>query len=265
MEAVGRFLPISKLGPIQLKDVEHSGVEMHDEYFRTCTVLQGDPPTSDIGDAVPYHTARLYGGVWEDWNRQFVVQVAGCPLSCWYCYVDNLSADKLASVDELVHRFGQFKSETGGSLNVFHLMGGCPGRYSPLWRAIRHSLDAEGLADVVLTSDVIFLENHLYGVRPWADIPPRSIISACLKGTNFNNFHLNTGVDAFGYALHELVFYLGDPRVHFSLIEWDPRDTGYVEYMLAGNEVDWMTVKQYQVVRERIKRARATRRGPTKL
>ena len=246
------IIPISRIGPGQLLDVRHSGGELNDEYFRTCTVLQGDPPVSDIGDTIPFHIAKLYGGTWRNWNRHFVVQVAGCPLSCWYCYVDNLKVDMNFSVDKLVDRFIDFRERTLG-LDVFHFMGGCPGAYSHLWKDIRHRLDHKGLQDVVFLSDVILVENHLWGQRPWANIPERSVISVCLKGTNFQNFLLNTGMDGFAQAVHELFFYFKNPQVHYSVLEWEPKDVPHIKALL-GDKVDWMRVKQYHVVKERMKK-----------
>ncbi len=244
-------VPISKIGPGQLVDVKRSGDELHDKHFRTCTVLQGDPPVSDIGDTIPFHIAKLYGGTWKDWNRHFVVQVAGCPMSCWYCYVDNMRTDKEFSIEKLVDRFVDFRRQTW-KLNVFHFMGGCPGVYSYLWKDIRRCLDRRGLQTVVFLSDVILIEDSLWGQKPWKNIPERSIISVCLKGTNFQNFQLNTGMDGFAHAIHELFFYFGNPQVHYSVLEWDPKDIPYVKALL-GNDIDWMRVKEYEVVKCRLK------------
>lgn len=245
-----RTIKISKIGPIQLKDVEHSGQEYHDEYFRTCTVLQGDPPISGIGDDVPYRIQKLYGrSIWE-WNKHFIVQVAGCPLKCWYCYVDNLKPDREISIRDLVQEFSIFFLKVK-YLNVFHFMGGCPGAYSYLWKDIREELDRVGLGDVVFMSDVILLENLLYGVTPWEDIPHRSIISACLKGTNFQNFKKNTGVDGFAPAAREAWKYTNNLQVYYSLLDWDPKDEGYMKNWLGNDRINWLTVKEYEVVKKR--------------
>lgn len=243
-------IQVSKIGLGQLKDVEHSGAELHDEYFRTCTVLQGDPPYSDIGDTVPHRIAKLYGGSWETWNRHFIAQVAGCPLRCWYCYVDNLKVDEEFSVEDLVNKFMDFRMQIP-DLNVFHFMGGCPGRYSHLWKAIRSCMDSKGLHSCVFLTDVILVENTFWGKEPWKDIPERSMVSVCLKGTNFLNFVENTGVNAFGQALYELFHYFGNEQVYYALLNWDEKDVPYIENLL-GYKVDWMKVKYYGVVEERL-------------
>lgn len=249
-EVFMQMIQISRIGKGQLEDVEHSRNELHDKYFRTCTVLQGTPPTSDIGDTIPFHIAKLYGGHWDNWNKHFVVQVAGCSLKCWYCYVDNLKPDRDFIIPELVGKFIEFKEQMP-NLNVFHFMGGCPGRYSPLWKDIRRHLDLVGFYDVIFLTDITLNEFDAYGVRPWKDVPDRSLISVCLKGTNFQNFMHNTGVDGFAQAIYELFQYFGNPQVHFSVIGWDPKDRPYIEALLG--EPDWMKVKLYHVVKERMK------------
>lgn len=244
-------IQISRIGPVQLLDVEHSGNELHDEFFRTCTVLQGDPPKSDIGDDVPYRILSLYGGSIWDWNNHFIVQVAGCPLKCWYCYVDNLKVDKIVSVKDLVSSFVKFRYEVP-NLNVFHFMGGCPGRYSYLWKEIREELDRAGLRDCIFLSDIILLENWYWSQKPWENIPERSIISVCLKGTNFQNFLSNTGVDGFAQAVHELFYYFNKKQIYFSLLNWDEMDKPFIEALL-GYKLNWLVVKEYEVVKRRRK------------
>jgi hypothetical protein len=193
----------------------------------------------------------LYGGEWGNWNRHFVVQVASCPLKCWYCYVDNLEPDKDFSIPELVDKFVEFREQVP-DLNVFHFMGGCPGRYSYLWKQIRYELDSMGLDRVIFLTDVVLTEFYFYGNKPWLDIPERSIVSACLKGTNFQNFVRNTSVNAFAQAMYELFHYFGNPQVHFSTIGWDPDDEPYIKALIG--EPDWMKVKLYNVVERRLKR-----------
>jgi len=51
-------IEISELGKYQLMDVKHSGEEICNKFARTCTVLQGDPPISDIGDTTPFRLSE---------------------------------------------------------------------------------------------------------------------------------------------------------------------------------------------------------------
>lgn len=246
--------PISKIGPGQLIDVGRSGVELHSTYARTCTVLQGDPPISDIRDTVPHRIASVYGGTWEDWNRHFVIQVSGCPLKCWYCYVDNFEQDKMVTAQELVEEYARFRDKVP-DLNVLHFMGGCPGRYAHVWPEIRDCLDHNGLENTVLLSDVILVEHWVYGVKPWLNVPHRTLLSVCLKGTNFHNFLRNTGMDLFAQSILELWEYMRyqyPKQIYYTLIEWDPGDREFVERLLGPDRVDWLEVKEYEVVKRRM-------------
>ena len=245
-------IQISEIGKYQTLDVEQSGVETHDKFFRTCTILQGDPPGSDIGDTTPHHMAELYGKTWQYWNRHFVIQVAGCPLKCWYCYVDNLKPNKAFTVEELVEAFIDFRRKVK-DLNVLHFMGGCPGKYSYLWKDIRQEMDRQGLHNCLFLSDVILVERWFYKEKPWKNIPERSIISVCLKGTNVQNFEKNTRANLYDQAIRELWYYFNNPQIHYSLIEWDDKDYKYIESLLRYEDnVDWFKVKEYKVVKERL-------------
>jgi len=251
-------IQISSIGPGQLIDVERSGNELHDEFFRTCTVMQdtnnyGFPvKESEIGDTSPERIKQLFGEYTEHWNRQFVVQVAGCPLKCWYCYVDNLVADKMFTCGELVDKFRDFKRKIP-ELNVFHFMGGCPGRYSYLWPLLRQTLDEYGFHDVILLTNVILVENAVYGQRPWTNIPERTLVDACIKGTNRDNFIKNTGKDMFGVMMDELQMYLGHKGVYYSMIEQDKLDEGNFTAWLGRDNIDMLKVKMYEATKKRIK------------
>jgi len=250
-------IDIAKLGSVQTLDVRHSRKEVYDNYFRTCTVLQESildeqPPYSDIGDTSPYRIAKLYGGDWYKWNRQFVVQVADCPFKCWYCYVDNLKPGLWLTPQELISSYKMFRSKVP-NLNVFHFMGGCPGRYSYLWKEIRNEMDKQGLEDCVFLTDVILVEELFYQQKPWNDIPHMSIVQVCLKGTNFENFKLNTGLDLFHEAISEVRHYIRKPQVYFAIIEQSLAGVAFANELFGYENVDRLHVKRYEVVKRRRK------------
>ncbi len=247
---MNKKIAIAKLGEGQLVDVRRSGREVFDRHFRTCTVLQGEPPTSDIGDTTPHRMAKLYGHDWKHWNRHFIIQAAGCPLACWYCYVDNFKPDKFVDVSDLVEAFGRFKSEVP-DLNVLHLMGGDPGIYCEEWPALRAEMDRQGFEDVLMLTNVVLVEDSCYGRKPWLHIPERCLVNVCLKGTNCENFLRNTGRDWFERAQEELLSYLGRSDCFFQLIEWDEEDADLVRDVLGEENIDWLRVKEYEVVRRR--------------
>lgn len=244
------IIELSRIGKTQVLDVERSGQEMHNEYFRTCTVMQGTPPDSDIGDTSPKRISLLYGKEPTEWNRQFVVQVAGCPFKCWYCYVDNLKADIKFSPRELVLWYKEFRYLVP-NLNVFHFMGGCPGRYSYLWKEIRNEMDKQGLGECIFLTDVILVEELFYNEKPWENIPHMSIVQVCLKGTNFENFKRNTGVDLFHEAISEVRHYIGKPQVYFAIIEQSWAGRAFADELFGFKNIDFLQVKEYEVVKQR--------------
>ena len=64
---------------------------------------------------------------------QFIVQLKGCPLNCWYCYVTEKGINgKPAYIDSdsLINFY------VNSSLEVFHLMGGAPALYLEHWKEL---------------------------------------------------------------------------------------------------------------------------------
>lgn len=234
------FIPISRLGPDQLQDISHD--TLHNGWARVCTVQGAEG--SKIGDRTPEHLATLYGKEPAYWNKTFVVQVAGCPLHCWYCYVDNLKPDFRFTPEELVREFSIFR-RAESDLHVFHLMGGCPGRYAAQWPAIREALDAVGYKDVVFMSNVVLVEEATYGVRPWEYIPPRSLISICVKNSR-------DGIRDEARAREEAKHYLGRKDVVFTLVE---EETPVLSpEWLRYEQIDFLQLYLYKATMERLRK-----------
>lgn len=244
-------IPISRLGKLQKIDVEKSG-RLHDDYGRICQVVQSP---NWHGDLSPCRMAKFQNiDNFELFDKQFVVQVAGCPLKCPFCYVDNFKMDKFFTADELVTKFAEFRKQEP-NLNVFHLCGGCPARYSEFWLNLRKSLDENGFWRVILLSDVIFVENHFYNVKPWETIrkmhPYNFFIVGCLKGTTKQNFIKNTGgFDLFETAVKEMKEYLFYPNFWISLIEWDVSGIPEILKIISHNRIDWLKVIKYEAVKK---------------
>lgn len=247
----GRVLiRLATIGPIQMEDVLRSGLEIHNDFARTCTVAKGDPPASPIGDTTPWILEKRYGHSWKHWNRQFVVQVAGCPLECPYCYIDNLSAGMAITIEEMISWYREFRYRVH-ELNIFHFMGGCPGAHAHYWPIIRQELDEAGFEDSVLVTDAILVEEWAYGIKPWIHIPNRTLVLVCIKGTSFSNFEANTGRNLFPVAMRELNHYLPLSEVHFTLTEPDSRDIEHVKQWVGPDRLNVLTVKEYEVVKWR--------------
>lgn len=249
-------VPISKIGEMQRKDIEndrlHGGIVCYDNYSRICTVNTGS--RRDIGDMSPYRMAGMFGGVWQDYNNHFVIQVAGCPLSCSYCYVDNLEPDIEFSAISIVALFKAVSYEVLSiwkeSIRVLHFMGGAPGVYCDFWPELREEMDSQGLENVVLFSNVIFVETRFAGVEPWLHMDlPRFIVEGCLKGTNRENFKRNTGKDLFAQAKLELKQYLPYENFYLTLLNHDEADLSWVYSQINPSKVDLLEVVEYEATK----------------
>lgn len=250
-------VPIAKIGEIQKVDIQKSsGIVFYDDIARICTVVKPHDARDNRGDKSPFRMAQLFGGDWKDYNNHFIVQAAGCPLKCPYCYVDNLKADLLLTADELVDKFIAFKkdfeSKFDTKLKVFHFMGGAPAAYCNFWPELRNSLDRKGLENIVLFSDVILVENHFFKNKPWEFLNLRRfIVTGCLKGTNRENFIQNTGYDLFEQSLKELQNYLPAKNFYVTLIAFDKKDLDKIYKIVSKERIDFLNVINYEVVKAR--------------
>jgi uncharacterized Fe-S cluster-containing radical SAM superfamily protein len=251
-------IPISKLGKYQIKDIENStGIVYHNGIARICTVIKDSGSPDNRNDDSPYRMAKLFGGSWQDYNHHFIIQVAGCPLRCWYCYVDNLKKDLIMSADEMVKMFINFRKEAKKKfnidLNVFHLMGGAPALYYWFWPILREALDNRGLNNVILFSDIILVENYFYShITPWNYMEiPNFIVTGCLKGTNRSNFLQNTGFDLFDQAVKELKHYIRFKNFYLTLIGYDEEDLPEIYDLVGKERVNLLKIIEYEVVKRR--------------
>lgn len=251
-------IPTSKVGDIQMEDVcNSSGAALSNGLGRICTVVKPDRAFDDRGDTAPQRMAKEFGGKWQDYNQHYILQVAGCPLKCWYCYVDNLQPDVEMDADEVVydfyyHRRQAQKCVINGDVNVLPLMGGDPGKYAPFWPELRRAMNRSGLDQTILFSDVVFVENHVYGVKPWEHMDlPNFMLTGCLKGTNRENFRENAGVDLFDQSLRELEKYADKPNFYLSLINEDEKDLPRILSIIPKERIDFLEVVDYEVTKSR--------------
>ncbi len=248
-------IPISKIGDIQMEDIcRSSGVALSDGLGRICTVVKPESAFDDRGDTAPQRMASLFGGDWQDYNQQYILQVAGCPLSCRYCYVDNLGEDVEMDANGVVGDFYSHKRQARKcgieDVNVLHLMGGDPGRYPQFWLELRGEMNRMGLGQTILFSDVVFVEDHCYGVKPWEHMDlPNFLLTGCLKGTNKQNFLDNSGRDLFNQALRELERYADKPNFYLSLINYDEKDLPRILSIMPKERIDFLEVVDYEVTK----------------
>jgi len=244
--------PIASLGKYQLKDIEDShDIVLHDEFFRVCNVGRAKIP-----DHSWVRMKELFGGKVEDYEYHFIVQIAGCPLRCKYCYVDNLKEDKYILARELVFAFMQFRKiailEHGINFNVLHIMGGCPGAYPQLWQETRWILDNLDYKDIIIFSNVIFVENYFFGTRPWnfMDIS-NFMLSGCLKGTSHANFIENSRRDLFREACKELRYYIEFSNFYLTLVDPDMKNTRKIHNVIDKSRIDIWDSVEYEAVKAR--------------
>lgn len=257
IRAIMMKVPIAKIGKIQKIDIERSsGIVFYDDVVRICTVVKDKKAHDNRGDKSPFRMAKIFGGNWQDYNNHFIVQVAGCPLKCPYCYVDNLKADLLMTAKELVSRFIKFKKETEPKFNiklkVLHFMGGAPAIYCEFWKELRNSLDKKGLKDIILFSDVILVENYFFKNKPWKFLKLHHfILTGCLKGTNKDNFIKNTGYDLFQQSLKELKNYLSAKNFYLTLIGFDAKNLLEIYKIIPKDKIDFLNIINYEVTKEK--------------
>ncbi len=249
-------VPIAKIGEIQRIDIKKStGIKFYDNIARICTVVKKNSSYDNRSDTSPYRMAELFGGSWEDYNNHFIVQAAGCPLKCPYCYVDNLKPDFLMTADELVDKFIDFKKKAEPKfkikLKVFHFMGGVPAAYPAFWKELRKSLDKKGLEDIILFSDVILVEDYFFKKKPWRYLNlDHFIVTGCLKGTNKENFLKNTGFDLFEQSMKELEKYLPLKNFYLTLIEHDDKDLEDIYKIMPEQRIDYLKIINYEVTKK---------------
>jgi len=249
-------VPISKIGELQRRDIEDSsGIVLYDDYARICTTVK---PDGGIGDRSPYRMAEMFGGVWQDYNNQYIIQVAGCPLDCRYCYVDNLAEDTRWSAISIVENFMSFRwqlrTEFHESLKVLHFMGGAPGVYCNFWRELREELDYRNCENVVLFSNVIFVEGWTRQVRPWNYMDlDRFIVEGCLKGTNRENFKQNAGRDLFCDAVIEMFMYTVHDNFYLTLLGYDGKDLPKIYSWIAPCRIDLLNIVGYEATKAKMR------------
>lgn len=242
-------VPIVKIDHYQELDIcNSSGYTYYDDIARVCQVVKETSAEDSRGDRSPYRIAKLFGRGWTDYNHHFIIQVAGCPLDCSFCYVDNLYSDMLMSAKQIVNLFRDFKLECTVPLNVLHFMGGIRlSMYSFFWKEFRQELDINGLKDTILMSDTVLIENYIYSLTPWKDANLNNfILYGCLKGTSKENFKANSGKDLFDQALVELEHYKSLPNFFLALIGYEERNLDSIYSRFDRSKVDLLKIIPYR-------------------
>jgi uncharacterized Fe-S cluster-containing radical SAM superfamily protein len=164
----------------QLLDVDPDDI-LNDGYFRRCNVYK-----SGGGYDMFPNICEKRLGVKE--NTQFVVQLFGCPLKCYYCYVtkDGVWGDyKEFQTFELIENF------IDSDLKIFHLMGGAPALYIEYWKYIIDLLPYK----TIFHSDLLLIEKDYTEDIINSISKLNCIYSVNIKGGTKEEFFNNTGVN----------------------------------------------------------------------
>lgn len=173
--------PVVPLCEKQLRDINPDDV-LNNGLYRKCDIYKGGGGYDKFEEI--YHR-RFNTSV--PCRHQFVVQVAGCPLRCPYCYVTEEGvrgeADFL-STTQLTRDF-----HTSGC-DVFHLMGGAPALYLDQWPEL-----VAWLRGSIFHSDLLCLEQSYSSLTLAALTGHDNVLCALsIKGSTPAEFRKNTGV-----------------------------------------------------------------------
>jgi uncharacterized Fe-S cluster-containing radical SAM superfamily protein len=138
-----------------IADNEGKATSQLEDYWRVKTYVK----PVDMLDAAypifpqPYQLAAYQlGGDWNEYNGACVIQVAGCNLDCWYCYVDKMLRQGNSQNDE--------GTEIGKWFTVPQVIDLFRASGKKVWRVSggEPTLAPKFLADMVYA---VFLENAL--------------------------------------------------------------------------------------------------------
>lgn len=135
--------PVVPLCDNQLKDIREEDI-LEDGLYRKCNTYRGGGGYDQ------------FNKIWEKRKgysidpEQFVAQLAGCPLSCPYCYVTQ---DGIKGVPVLRTTEQLLEAYNATGLEVFHLMGGAPALYLQHWKELHDIAE-------VFHSDFLLVEHE---------------------------------------------------------------------------------------------------------
>jgi len=174
-----------KVCPIQgrqLKDVREE--DLYGD-FRFCNTYRGGGGYDQFPTIAEARSLTCDG----DMGLQFVVQLFGCPLDCYYCYVtrDGIFGKYTEyTTRELVGAY--YNAYLAKNAGVFHLMGGAPALYSDWWWEILDELDE----NTIFHSDILLTEID-YNMNSFRKANrPNALYAVDIKGVSEEDYYRNT-------------------------------------------------------------------------
>lgn len=164
----------------QLRDVMASDI-LNEGLYRKCNTYHSGGGYDELPHILK--SRRMFIS-----DKQFVVQLAGCPFCCPYCYVtpDGINGKSVeVSTERLI---ADFKAS---GQDIFHLMGGAPALYIENWGVLIKKL--EQINCKVFHSDLMLVEckytdSILQSIE--SDI---AIHAVSIKGFSQESYLKNTG------------------------------------------------------------------------
>lgn len=175
-EILWKVVPLS---PGQLRDVREEDV-LRGGNFRKCSTYRGGGGY----DRFPFICEKRLG---KRFSEQFVVQLFGCNLDCWYCYVTRQGVwGKYieCTTFDLISAFVESRQQ------VFHLMGGAPALSLQNWPLLIEEL-AIRCPDAVFHSDFLLTEKRYDGLLD-AVVSSSALYAIDIKGVTKEEYSANT-------------------------------------------------------------------------
>lgn len=177
-----------KVCPIQgrqLKDVREEDIFGD---FRICDTYRGGGGYDQFAKIAKKRGLTCGGEI----GLQFVVQLYGCTLDCYYCYVTKdgvFGSYEEYTSEQLVEAYKRIFLARGPG--VFHLMGGAPALYQHKWPGLIDIIPE----DVIFHSDLMLVEGE-YDLDALSYCSNRinALFAVNIKGTP-KTFKQNTGVE----------------------------------------------------------------------
>jgi pyruvate-formate lyase-activating enzyme len=224
-----------KVCPIQgrqLKDVREEDIYGD---FRFCNTYRGGGGYDQFPKIAKKRGLTCDG----DMGLQFVVQLFGCPLDCYYCYVtrDGVFGNyKEYTTEELVGSYNKacFTKNAG----VFHLMGGAPALAHRQWPELLDALPET----TIFHSDLMLCEREYYLPALKKSNRDNALYAVDIKGVNPEDWYRNTG-----RKLDERQFWFNfycvvDSGINFYLVftNPDPEELERFKEFIVNRFGDWI-------------------------
>ncbi len=209
----------------QLLDVDPKDV-LFDGDFRLCDVYKAGGGYDKFPDICK---KRL--GLKIDNAKQFIVQLYGCHLDCYYCYVTPNGVHGRYKEYTTYELYDRFSYAHFGKVQVFHLMGGSPALYIEHWPDLIKPLT--NIPHVIFHSDLLLTEKE-YDIETLHKISGENCLYAVnIKGLSSEDYRRNTGKDLDWDLFNTNLKNIVDCRVPFYFTFTNPDRNRYNSFVNA--------------------------------